>query len=246
MNKILEELKAVQGVSGVLILDLESLLTHQLLPASFDRARLGSLTVNLLALCEKAEGPVGIDLKFNNGAAFLAKLNHSAILIYGRPSLNLSLLKLVLKSSARTIERSLLRKREQSKGRFEDKSSTPLVQMYVRPLVEAMNQIASVYKKYIGTYPLTQNLREAKGKLSKEFPFLTNFAVDNTGLVSAIKGGEDLVREDVVLSFSRWASLLTEFCQRISPETKRLDIRELTKDSAQKLEEIGFYQLYEK
>jgi len=243
LDKVLEELKAVQGVSGVLILDLQRLVTYQLLPAHFEKSLLHNLAMNLLTLCRKIDEPIRIDLKFDKGVAFIARLNHSAILIYGRPSLNPSLLKLVLKSSVRTIERRLEREREQAKQRFED---NPQIQVYVKPLVEALNQITSVYRKYIGTYPLTQNLREAKERLSGEFPVLTNFFVDNNGSLSVIKGRESLIREDATLSFSRWVSLLTELCQKISPEIRELKIRDLTKDSVDQLEKMGFYELCEK
>lgn len=246
MNRVIEEIKAVQGVSGVLILDLENSVTYQLLPASFEKDTLRSLTMVLLSLCKKIEKPVRIDLKFDNGIALFVKLNHGAVLTYGRPSLNLSLLKLVLKSSVPTIEKRLKRERDEIKGTPQGKISTTLSQIYVEPLIEAMNQIASIYRKYIGTYLLTQNLREAKEKLLKEFPFLINFSVDNNGMLLMIKGKEDMVKGDVIFAFARWVSFLKELCQKVSPEIRRLKMRELTKDSAEKLEEIGFYQLYEK
>jgi hypothetical protein len=246
LNKILEEIKAVQGVSGVLILDLKTSVTYQLLPAYFEKEGLHSLVRILLIFCQQMGKPIRMDLKFDNGMALFTRLNTVAVLVYGRPSLNLSLLKLVLKSSIATIEKRIMRRREKIREAPEDKTSISEAQIYVKPLVEMINQIASVYQRYTGTYLLTQNLRQAREKLLKEFPFLINFTIDNNGKVLTIKGKEDLAKEDVTSAFARWVSLLKELCQKFSPEIRRLEVADLTKDLAEKLEEIGFYQLCDK
>ena len=107
-----------------------------------------------------------------------------------------------------------------------------------------MNEIASVYRGYIGAYLLSQKVREAREKLLGQFPFLRNFFVDNRGGVLVIKGKENLVDEGVVPAFARWTLTLKELCQKTSPEIKELKIIELTQNWADKLEEMGFYQLY--
>lgn len=244
MNKVLAEIKAVQGVSGVMILDLESLITYRLLPAYLEKDRLSELARILSEVCRKMEEPIRIDLRFENGTAILARLNRTAILIYGRPSLNLPLLKLVLRSSMSSIEKKLKRKGYKTTPTGADETPTTMPQTYAKPLVEAMNEIASVYREHIGTYLLSQKVREAREKLLGEFPFLRNFSVDNKGVVFTIKGKENLVEEGVVLAFARWTSVLKELCGKTSPEIKELKISELTQNWADKLEEMGFYQLY--
>lgn len=245
MNKVLEELKAVQGVSGVLILDLERRVTYQLLPAHFEKDNLRSLASALLELSQKYNEPVRIDLKFDNGMAFFTRFNQRAVLIYGRPGLNLPLLKLVVRSSIRTIERKLEMKVKKTKEKPEEGKSTPFAKTYVQTLVEALNQLAEAYKKFTGDYLLTQNLRLAREKLLKEFPYLSNFYVDNNGMISQAKDTQELVRKDAVFSFSRWAFMLTELSCEISPRIAELNIRDLTKEMAEKLEEMEFYQFYE-
>ena len=246
MNKVLEELKAVQGVSGVMIMDSESLVTYQLLPANFEKNHLRDIAINLMEICQRTKEPVRIDLKFDNGVAFFTRFNRIVILVYGRPSLNLSLLKLVIKSSIRNIERKLKIMGTQALEKPEQRELAPLNQAYIKTLVDALNKLARAYERFTGNYLLTQNLRLAKEKLLKEFPYLSNFYVDNNGTVFAVKGDLSFEKEKVIFSFSRWASLLTELVCDISPETADLNIGELTKEIGDKLEEMGFYQLYEK
>jgi len=246
LNNVLEELKAVQGVSGVLIMDLESLVTYQLLPAHFEKNHLRDMAINLLEICQRTKEPVRIDLRFDNGMVFFTRFNRIVILVYGRPSLNLSLLKLVIRSSIRNIERKLEIKGTKAQEKSEERKLTPLTQAYIQTLVDMLNQLARAYEKFTGNYLLTQNLRLAKEKLLKEFPYLSNFYVDNNGLVSAVKGDLSFEKEKVIFSFSRWASLLNELVCEISPKIAGLNIRELTKETGGKLEEMGFYQLYEK
>jgi predicted regulator of Ras-like GTPase activity (Roadblock/LC7/MglB family) len=246
LNKVLEELKAVQGVSGVLIMDLRTLVTYQLLPAHFEKDRFRDLAMNLVEVCQRAKKPVRIDLRFDNGVAFFTRVNKIVILVYGRPSLNLSLLKLVIRSSIRTIERKLDTKEKKSEEKSEQGRSASPDQTYIQTLIKTLNQLTKEYSKFTGSYQLTQNLRLAKEKLLLEFPFLTNFYVDNSGIISLVKAEVDLEKEKVVLSFSRWASLLTELSQEVSPNIADLKIRELTKEMSDELEGMGFYDMYEK
>lgn len=245
MNKVLEGLKAVQGVSGVLILDLRTLVTYQLLPAHFEKDSFRNLAMNLVEICQRAKKTIRIDLRFDNGVAFFTRVNKIVILVYGRPSLNLPLLKLVIRSSIRTIERKLDTKERKSEEKSEQGRSASPDQTYIQTLIKILNQLTEAYSKFTGSYQLTQNLRLAKEKLLLEFPFLTNFYVDYDGIISLVKVEMNLEKEKVVLSFSRWASLLTELSQEISPDIADLNIRELTREKKDELEEMGFYQLYE-
>jgi hypothetical protein len=238
-------MKAVQGVSGVLIMDLRTLVTYQLLPAHFEKDRFRDLAMNLVAICQRAKKPIRIDLRFDNGMAFFTRFNRIVILVYGRPSLNLPLLKLVIRSSIRTIERKLDTKERKSEEKSEQGRSAPADQTYIQTLIKALHQLTKGYNKFTSSYLLTQNLRLSKEKLLLEFPFLTNFYVENSGIISLVKGEMNLEKEKVVLSFSRWASLLTELSQEVSPNIAELNIRELTKEMNDELEEMGFYQLYE-
>jgi hypothetical protein len=201
--------------------------------------------MSLLEICQRTKEPVRMDLKFDNGVAFFTRFNRIIILVYGRPSLNLSLLKLVIRSSIRTIQRKLEIKETKAQEKLEENRSTPFDRSYVQTLVDTLNQLAKTYEKFTGNYLLTQNLRLAKEKLLKEFPFLTNFYVDNNGTVSAVKGDLSFEKERVTFSFSRWASLLTKLVCDISPEMADLDIRGLTKEMGDRLEQMGFYRLCE-
>jgi len=245
LNKMLADIKAVQGVSGVLILDLQNSISYKLLPAGLEKDQVRRLAKTLLELCRETEDPVRMDLKFDNGAAVLVKLNRAGVFVYGRPSLNLSMLELVLRSSISTVEKRVQRRSRETREIPKGVTPPASARTFVEPLVEAMNQIASAYGKHIGTYLLAQKMREAREKLLQEFPFLTNFFVNNSGMVLAIKDKEALQEESVVLAFARWVSLLRQLCRIISPETRKIKTSDLIQDSAGKLEKMGFYQLCE-
>lgn len=245
MNKILADIKAVQGVSGVVVLDLQNSISYKLLPAGLKKDEVSRLATTLLELCRETKDPVRVDLKFDNGAAVLLKLKWAGIFVYGRLSLNLSMLELVLRSSISTMEKRVQRRSHGARGIPEGVTSATLALTSVETLVEAMNQIASAYAKDIGTYLLAQKMREAREKLLQEFPFLSNFFVNNSGMVLAIKGKEALQEGSAVLAFARWVSVLRQLCRIISPETRKIKTADLIQDSAGKLEEMGFYQLCE-
>jgi len=244
LNRILADIKAVQGVTGVAIVDLEKSVTYRLLPAHLDNDQVRRLGVTLFELSQKTKEPIRLDLKFDNGMAVLVKLNLAAIFVYGRPSLNQSLLKLVLKSSVSAIERRLAGGSETRQASYDRTSPTSALD-YVETLVKAANQIALSYGKYVGIYLVGQRMRQAREELLAEFPFLANFCVGNDGSVTMIQGKEISAGDNLVLGFARWLSLLGRFCRKVSPVVRDLGVSQLTKEWADKLEEMGFYQLYE-
>ena len=244
MNRILADIKAVQGVTGVAIVDLQKSVTYKLLPAHLDNDQVRRLGASLFDLSQKAKGPVRLDLKFDNGTAILVKLNRAAIFVYGRPSLNQSLLKLVLKSSVSAIERRLSAGSEVRQASHHKTLGAPSLD-YVETLVKTANQIALSYGRYVGIYLVGQRMRQAREELLAEFPFLANFSVGNDGSVAMIQGKKISASDNLVLGFARWLSLLGRLCRKVSPVVRDLKVSELTEEWADKLEEMGFYQLYE-
>ncbi|MDP2961108.1 MAG: hypothetical protein Q8N71_06755, partial [candidate division Zixibacteria bacterium] len=89
MNKTLQEIKSVQGVTGVLVLDKKEGITYQLTPASFPTEGLKELGVRLSRLVKLLSTEIKLELKFENGTAFFYNLERGAILIFGRPGINL-------------------------------------------------------------------------------------------------------------------------------------------------------------
>jgi hypothetical protein len=245
MNEILSEIKSVFGVSGVLVLDKKNSFTYQLLPSSFDQEKIKNLSSNLVKLIKRMEGTGRIDFTYDNGKAFLYNLPHSAVLIYGRLSLNLSLLELVLKPAILSIEGKIKGEIKRSKEFSQKDLSSVLDQTYWDILIQTINRVSDEYKKIIGAHSVTQNLRKAKESLLSEFPLLSALYVDNTGEISIIEGQKLPMKREVVRVFARWISQFEKFCSVISDKLEKLNLRELTQDTKEELEGIGFYQIYE-
>jgi hypothetical protein len=245
MNEILAEIKSVFGVSGVLVLDKKNSFTYQLLPSSFDQQKIKNLASNLVKLIKRMDGTGRIDFTYDNGKAFLYNLSHSAVLIYGRLSLNLSLLELVLKPTLLSIEGKITGEIKRPKEFSKKDLSSVLDQTYLDILIQTMNRVSAEYKKIIGAYSVTQNLRKARESVLLEFPVLSCFYVDNAGEISIIEGQKLPMKREVVFAFARWISQFEKFCSVTSDKLGKLNLRELTQDMKDELEGVGFYQIYE-
>src|SRR3990172_13344284 len=107
LNEALYQLKSVPGVSGVLVLDKTKNSTYQLLPASFSQMAIKNLAVRLLELTRDWSESQKIELKFDNGLAWVINMDKVSVLILARRDLSLPDLNLVLKSALVSIEKRL-------------------------------------------------------------------------------------------------------------------------------------------
>ena len=245
MNKILQEIKSVQGVSGVLVLDKKEGITYQLTPASFPTEGLKEVGLRLSRLSKACPVDLSLDLRFENGLALLYNLERGTVFIFGRLGINLSILELVLKSAFLSIERKLSKMEEKPLPAEERKTSIILDKIYIEHLIQTLNHIAKIYKQKLGVYLVTQNLRKSKGELLPQFDLLQNFFVDNNGVVSLIRGTEEETPSDSIKAFVLWISFFVQLCAASQPELPT-DIKELTLGLEEKLEQMGFYETYDR
>lgn len=245
MNEILQEIKSVQGVTGVLVLNKNEGITYQVTPVSFPKDGLKDVGTRLSRLAKASSAGTSLELRFENGLAFFYNLDRGAVLIFGRPGMNLSVLNLVLKSAFLSIERKLSKKGEQPSFREEEKASFFLDKIYLEHLIAALNQIAGTLKQKLGAYSVTQNLRRSKEEFLLQFAILQNYFVDNNGTVSLIRGKEEEASTEVLKAFALWISHFIHLCSVQEPEILT-DIRALTSGLEEKLEMMGFYETYDK
>lgn len=119
----------------------------------------------------------------------------------------------------------------------------------LRLLIEAVNLVAKGVVKIHGSYWATQNLRKTKERIVKEFPFVANFYVDNSATISLLKGEGVFLNENLSFALTKWIYLFMHsptLRTRISCQTQSIDIRDLTAEISQPLEQIGFYSTYQK
>jgi hypothetical protein len=245
MNEILQEIKSVQGVTGVLVLNKNEGVTYQVTPVSFPKEGLQEIGTRLSRLSKTSSTGTSLELRFENGMAFFFNLDKGSVLIFGRPGMNLSVLNLVLKSAFLSIERKLSKEGEKPSFKGEERGSFILDKIYLEHLVTVLNQIAKVYKEKLGTYSVTQNLRKSKEEFLIKFDLLQNFFVDNNGIVSLIRGKEEESSSDILKAFALWISHFIHLCSVQEPEILT-DIKLLTSGLEDKLGMMGFYETYEK
>jgi hypothetical protein len=243
MESILSDIKSVPGVTGAMVLAKESLESFHLLPRSFTPGSIKSVGERLLKLAHRLPPHSRLNLKFENGVGLVYNLERSVVLIFGRRSLDLSLLGLVLKSALRSVERRLEsladepQPVEQATSRVMDKDGLNL-------LVQAINLVAEGYVRDKGVFWVTKSLRQAKEDVVKEFPLVSGFYVDNHGRVSLVGVSQEMFDRKVPLALAKWIDLFVEHAPHPPPRDRLTDIRKLTARISAPLEGIGFYDLY--
>lgn len=232
MQKILEEIRSVQGVTGVLVWNKKTLSSSQLLPASFALGMIKSTCHKMANLSGDFGASAKVELFYANGVAVFLDQPSALILILGRTNLDFELLDLVLNSCLTRLEKTL------SFRQLQGADFPVLEQEKMDCLLEGMNLISGYISDKIGAYRTTQNLRQAKDKLIAPHPFMANLFVDNNAKISIIKGKRGLWSGEVILVFAKWAAYTEKLCFK---KEKVIDLKKITSSIQQDLEEMGFY-----
>ena len=246
INDILQQLKSVPGVSGVLVLDKNKNNTYQLLPASFSQTAIKNLGLRLLELTGEWMESEKIEMKFDNGLAWLINTEKIAVLILARPEISIPDLNLFLKNSLLTIEKKLYKGTADFFTREYIASSSFRKQLDYQILVRAVNQVASSYQGILGSFLVTKNLRRAKEKSLPNYPFLNNFFVDGYGTVSLLPGVFESSEHQIIQGVAAWIWEFKVLCDSSNQELKETSLRELTSPLKMELENCGFYNILEK
>jgi len=232
MQKILEEIKSVQGVTGVLVWNKKTLSSSQILPANFAFGMIKSTCQKMANLAQALGVFAKAELFYANGIAIFLDQPSTLILILGRTNLDSRLLDLVLNSCLARLEKLL------SFKRLEGDDFPVLEQKKMDRLLEGMNLISSYISDRIGAYRTTQNLRQAKDKLIASHSFMANLFVDNNARLSIIKGKQGLWSGEVILAFAKWVAYTEKLCFK---KEKAIDLKKITSPIEQDLDEMGFY-----
>lgn len=235
MQKLLEEIRAVLGVTGVLVWDKKRLVSFPLLPSSFAEGIVRSICSKMVKLAGELKSNSQIKLVYENGTALVLNRPNAAVLVLGRANLNFPLLDLVLSSSLSRLDRFLLPGAERV-------VPPPLEQKKVDFLVGGMNLLSRFVCDKIGPYRTTQNLRKVKDRLATSYPFMANLFVDNNASISIIKGKQGIWSGEVVLAFAKWAAGLEKLSFKKQGE---IDLKKITSPLEENLEGLGFYFLFQ-
>ncbi|OGC78748.1 MAG: hypothetical protein A2145_03420 [candidate division Zixibacteria bacterium RBG_16_40_9] len=244
LNDVLYQLKSVPGVSGVLVLDKTKNNTYQLLPASFSQMAIKNLAMRLSELTRDWSESQKIELKFDNGLAWVINLEKVAVLILARRDLSLPDLNLVLKSALLSIEKKLHKETPDFVPSELTREAPFKKGIENHILVSAFNQVASKYREALGSFAVTKNLRKSKDKILPQYLFLNNFFVDNYGAVSLLAGHITATDYQLLEGMAYWLKGFKTLCDA-SAETvlRETSLRELTSPYKMDLENSGFYNI---
>lgn len=240
MNKLLQDIKSVSGVSGVMILDKRRQMTYQLLPANLQSESIKRLAISLVSLTN-AMGDTGrIDLRFTEGWAIVIDHPKSAVLVLTKIDIEFSLLRLVIKNLLTTLEKKL-----EIPPDSKVRSVTPLNPQTAELLLKALNQVASKFRAVQGNYSVAQNLRLAKEQLTESNPAIVAILVDPNGFVTLTRT-RDLYESGLTVELlAHYASLFITLSRSPEKPQPTGSLHEWTWENRGALHNLNFYNLVE-
>jgi hypothetical protein len=237
MENLLNQIRGVVGVKGVIILDRFSGKSSVLMPASFDESYADGLKQKLEEIIGLAGNDALMRLKLAGGWAFVKTTPNYGFLILAKPELNISTLNLVLKSICVALEQSYDAREEKGEILF-DKSS-------VLSLVKAVNLIGGHFSESISRFQIAELYRKSKSLLIDQHPDLKLFSVDHNGEVYLIKGVEPELNPSITDAVAEWMVNFKELVRRHTV-IAGFDLKNITGEIQSDLEKLNFYRRFQK
>lgn len=237
MKKVLEAIRGVIGVSGVMIWEKGSNTFHKLLPARFEGEAAGKLAERLSRYCTDNDQDLKVIARFRKGWVFMFDQGQFSLLVLGKSDLNTTTLNLVLKSALNTLESTC------RQPASNNNSGIKFLPDHVVALARAINLSLGFFQGQLSRFEIADVLRLAKSQLLTDYPALKHFTVDANGGVIVIKKAE---RYMDISSVEAAAKLITTFVglARAKTNTAGFDIAKLTDDLNSTLSEVGFYHWF--
>jgi len=239
MRKVIEAIRGVMGVSGVVLWERDNSAFHKLLPARLTTADTENICAQLVKFSQLAGKVREVKTRFKSGWLWIHCSPKFALAVIAKPDLNTTTLNLVLKSSLSTLE-----------AQVRAPAPQPTVLQYVEftpdhvvAISRAINLALGHFQGQVSRFEIAEVLRQAKTQLLEEYPVLKHFTVDANGGIIVIKGAEKHMDADAVPAA---AQLVANFVRLIGARTSTIgfDIEKLTLGLHQMLAEIGFYNYF--
>lgn len=240
MDKILEQIRGVMGVTGVLVYDRNSAGMFHLLPSRYDGSISDELKSRMKEIVDylPEDSPARMRIRFESGWLIIRSSRRFAVLVIAREEVNINTLNLVLKASFATLQHTHGAIIDSAVGRAYDPASP-----YI--LIETMNRIVEFLSKTTAQGPMTMAgmLRNTKNALLGSHAALKHFSVDNNGRVGLIRGSEKHLDVSIIDAFASWSHAIKDAVSSSVP-IFGFDIVEITKDSESDLTRLGFYSAF--
>lgn len=238
MKKIIETIRGVMGVSGVVLWEKDTNVFHKLLPARLGATESDTICSHLARFCQYYSHGNGVKARFGKGWLWLHSSKHFALLILAKTDLNTTTLNLVVKSSLSTLESNMMH----STGaiRVPQSSFSP---DHVAALARAINLALGHFQSQVSRFEIADVLRLAKNQLIDQYPVLKQFTVDANGGIIVIKGAEKTMDGTASMAAAQLISVFIDLI-RARANVAGFDIEKVTMGLQQQLNEVGFYNYF--
>lgn len=236
MRNYLLRIKAVPGVRACAVLDTGRREMHPLFPANASPKFIERLAERLIHMAEQMEPREQVEFQFDKQVCIVRRLVRGLIFVQTRPTAEIKILNLTLGSVSSAVDRLLK----------TSKSTRSLSYDYTKPeyldaVLRAFGESSDYFKGHVGNFVLTKHLQRTRDNIISVFPLLANFAVDQNGRVYPIKGKNPSLNSSANEAFSRWLHSYLNAIWVNHPKRNEFNLRELTSDVAQTLEDSNFY-----
>ena len=238
MSNLLNQIRGVVGVTGVVLYKRQSGDSDAIMPANFEDNRLTELKEKFTGFSYHLSGESSVRIKLSKGWAIIKSIGQYSFLILAREDLNVSTLNLVMKSVALALQ-------QETPAEIEESEPIQFDLQSVFILLEAVNMVRVHFADSLSRFRITQLLRETKSELMTGYPVLKHFSVDPNGEVILIKGSESQIDVSMIEAIARW---LVEFKNRVRAETviAGFDLQDITREISFDLERMQFYRFCKK
>ena len=234
MQQLVEGIRGVAGVWGVILWDRRADRYHQVLPARIKPQAVERLCGLFSTFCRENHDANECVIKLADG--WLSAFFHPtyAIMVLARNDLNRATLRLVIKSALTSLQHTL-----------GHEPQTPVAEGLFTPehaaaVARSINLVLSFYRGKLPKFEISTWLRQAKADLLDEYPVLKNVSVDLNGGVTLIRGAEANIDSSIVPAAAGMIKVFLELTSR-EGQHSGLDIRKQTEELQPLLSDLGFY-----
>jgi hypothetical protein len=240
-DRILQQLRGVVGVSGVMIYDRTTGEISKLLPSKFDSELSEQLEARLRKMANSIPGGTILRMRFESGWLVLRGYDDYTILLIAKSDLNFDTLKIVL-SAAQTAMRHTAPVHPQA-----DAPPKELDMESALVLADTVGRVSEHFSLALGAGPASAAnlLRKTKAELQQDFPVLKHFSVDNNGRIGIIKGSEQRLDRSAAEGAAWWCALLRDAAEAKTP-VFGFDVRQITVAHEKRLTSLGFYSTFQR
>ena len=236
MRDYLLQIKAVPGIKGCAVLDVGRRELHPLLPAAAAPDFIDRLAERLMRLAHQMQPGEQTEFRFGEQACLVQRLVRGILFVQGKLGFDMQNLQLTLKGTASAIDRKL--KATQSHRAMTYDFTNP---EYLVAILKTFTLCADHFKASLGHTLVAKRMQKAKENVASLFPVVHDLVVDQNGRVYQRKGRTLDLDAGANEAFARWLSNFINLASGSDTGTGELNVRELTREFAQPLEDSNFY-----